>query len=517
MRDPITAAGQMLYNAVPDSVKGLSDQADTWLAQHTGGILGNSGAGTFNQKVARDNAAYEDARQADARTGTDVSRAVGNMISTAPLAMATDGLAIPSFAGKAALSGAAFGSLAPVTDNQDNFWGEKGKQAAIGSALGVVGGQVMKGAGKVLNPVIDAGKQALVDAGVTLTPGQLMGGIAHTIEDKLTSAPVLGDIIKGAQGRGVNSLNQAVYSRTLQPLEDAGFNISIPKTVGRDAVDSVTDQVKNAYNTILPKLSFKPDQQFTEEFQNIRGMAAQLPTAQASRFENILKNNLFNKMTPQGNMNGESLKAVESDLSSLAKGYQSDSLFDNRQLGSAIQSTLDSIRGSLSRTNPELAQQLSKVNEAFANLVRLQKAAASTGAKDGVFTPAQLSQAVRSSDSSVRKNAYARGSAFMQDLSDPAKSVLSQTIPDSGTAGRGFLNLALGAAAGGHFVTPAIPIAVGGAALPYTSGGQKIMQMLIAQRPEIARTIGKGLLDNAGTLGLLGVPSGVSNFQGLLK
>ncbi len=517
IRDPITAAGQMLYNAAPDSVKNASDQTDAWLAQHTGGLLGNSGGGTFNQKVARDNSTYESARNSSGRgDGIDWGRGLGQMIATAPVATFTDGLGVPGLLGQSAVTGAGLGLLSPLTDQPENYWGEKALQAGAGAAFGVVGGKIVQGAGKILNPVLDAGKQALIDAGVNLTPGQLAGGMAHTIEDKLTSVPVLGDIIKGAQGNGIGSLNTAVYNRTLRPLADAGFDINVPTTVGRDAVDSVTDQVKNAYNTLLPKLSFTADPQFASELQNIKGMAAQLPPAQATQFNNILKNNLFNKMTPQGNMNGESLKAVESDLGTLAKGYQGDALFDNRQLGNAIQSTLESVRSSLGRTNPEFAPQLQKINESFANLVRLQKAAASTGAKDGVFTPAQLSQAVRASDSTVRKNAFARGQAFMQDLSDPAKSVMPSTIPDSGTAGRGFLGLGTAALAGGHFVNPAIPAVAGVAALPYTSAGQKIMQALITSRPQISRTIGKGLLDNAGTLGLLGVPAAVQNFNGLL-
>jgi hypothetical protein len=57
-------------------------------------------------------------------------------------------------------------------------------------------------------------------------------------------------------------------------------------------------------------------------------------------------------------------------------------------------------------------------------------------------------------DPSKGKRAYAQGKAMMQDLSDSGRSVLGQTVPDSGTTGRALTaGLALGGlgAANEHF------------------------------------------------------------------
>ena len=94
----------------------------------------------------------------------------------------------------------------------------------------------------------------------------------------------------------------------------------------------------------------------------------------------------------------------------------------------------------------------------------------------------------------------------MQDLSDPANSILSQKVPDSGTAGRGLLALGGTALVAGQF-NPYLAAGIGAAALPYSSIGQKAVQGLLTQRPELSRLAGKAITNNAASLGLLTVPS----------
>lgn len=219
-------------------------------------------------------------------------------------------------------------------------------------------------------------------------------------------------------------------------------------------------------------------------------MAQQLPKQQAAQFERILKTQFVNKITPAGTASGERLKEIESELGRLVRGYSKDPAFDNQQLGAALSEVQSSIRDSLVRANPSKAAELKKINEGYANYVRLRSAAGGVGATDGVFTPSQLSASVRANDKSVAHGDYARGRAFMQDLSDPARSALNSTYPDSGTVGRLLLG---GSALGAGAINPLIPGILGAASLPYMAGGRQVSAALLARRPEIAKPIARAI------------------------
>ena len=133
----------------------------------------------------------------------------------------------------------------------------------------------------------------------------------------------------------------------------------------------------------------------------------------------------------------------------------------------------------------------------------MQAAAGKTGAAEGVFTPAQLGQAVREMDTSARHSAFARGDAPMQELSDAGRNVLSVRTPNSGTADR-LLTATLGAGA----ATWAIPLTAllgGGAALgAYSRLGQAGINGLFAHSSgPVAQAVGNTV---AGSGGALGVP-----------
>lgn len=146
------------------------------------------------------------------------------------------------------------------------------------------------------------------------------------------------------------------------------------------------------------------------------------------------------------------------------------------------------------RNNPHLADELAKVNAGYANFKRLERAASYVGAEDGVFSPANLQSAVKALDRSKDHGRFARGDAYMQDLSDAAKTVLGNKVPDSGTAGRLFLGG--GALLGGGAMSPAIPAALGAGAAAYSSPLQGLLVHLAATRPQAAQPIA-GLLQQA--------------------
>lgn len=495
MRDPIDAGAQLATHILPQSVVNAGNKLNNWLADKTG-LVGRLPEGGVDQSIQENEREYQGARQATTPQnvsglvtgkqpdpGFDWARLGGNVASPANLAIASK---IPQAAttlgkiGAGVATGAGFGALSPVT--QGDFWGEKAKQTAVGAATGGILPGIAEGAGRVISPNVREQITKLLREGVTPTPGQILGGRFQVAEDKLTSLPVIGDAIASARNKSLDEFNVAGYSRALDPIGQKASG-----AVGREGVAGVRSKLSAAYDDLLPRLSFKADQQFASDVSNLRSLASGLPDQQANQFEKIFQTQVAQKMTPQGLMNGERLKEVESELGRIAKGYKGDPGFDNRQLGDAISELQNTIRQTLIRNNPQHADELKAINTGYANYTRLRDAASRQGSLEGKFTPGQLSAAVRAGDKTVGKRAFSEGTALMQDLSDAGKNALAPKYPDSGSIGRlGFAALANpwawpGAATG-------LTLGAAGSAA-YLPGGRQLAAALLARRPDGAKEL----------------------------
>jgi hypothetical protein len=442
----------------------------------------NAAVPQVDQTIQSQDAQYAQQRAAQGGSGVDLGRAAGNVIGSAPLMAlpAGAGGGLLTKAGAGAVSGLASGLVTPVTNAGDSYAQQKASQIGTSAAVGAVANPLMSAIGSAVSPTVGAAQRKLLDAGVPLTPGQILGGAAARTEAKLTSVPFLGDMIKNGQQRAVQGFNKATYDQVLAPL---GQKYSGP--VGNEGVAAVQKTIGDAYDSALSKLTFKPDAQFQSDLGNLTQMAQSLPAAQQQQFMNVLKTQVAGKLSPNGTMDGPTLKGVQSELGRISRGLTGE-----------IKNIVES---SLPRNNAaDAVQDLTKANAAYANFVRLRGAAGSQGAmnNEGVFTAAQLNSAVRAADKSAGKGASATGNALMQDFSSAGQSVLGSKYPDSGTPGRSLLAL-MGPAALGHAFAPAytapLAAAVGAGALPYTAAGQKVAQALLTSRPAIAAPVGNAL------------------------
>ena len=135
-------------------------------------------------------------------------------------------MAAPASAGLAArvgygaATGAAGGALQPVTNGGNDFWSDKGKQVATGAAVGGAIAPVAGAVGRMVSPKASTNPQLamLRDAGVNPTVGQALGGRMNALEEKLTSLPIMGDMISRARGKSLEGFNNAAINRATAPI-----------------------------------------------------------------------------------------------------------------------------------------------------------------------------------------------------------------------------------------------------------------------------------------------------------
>jgi hypothetical protein len=311
-------------------------------------------------------------------------------------------------------------------------------------------------------------------------------------------------MIKGGQRRTIDEFNRAVYARTLAPLGDEGLAVANSAPIGREGITKVGDYLSQKYNQALDaSVPSRLDPQFQQSTTQLLGM---VPQALRQDFISTLTNAVGSKVT-SGVLTPQAAKAAESELGQAIGNYKSSSSASERVLGQALQQAQANLRAMIARSNPETGPLIQNINQGWANLTQLEKAGSMLGAKEGVISPANYMNAIKSSDQSVRDRAFARGQARNQDLGQAASSVLPNSYPDSGSIGR---ILAAGALGGGGVALAAShPLAIGAGALgmlPYTPLGQKAMAALLAKRPVPIETLGDITKSLAPYLGALGPP-----------
>ena len=376
-----------------------------------------------------------------------------------------------------------------------------GRSNAIANAM-VRGGELTnpinmlaRPAAAIVSPTIDPNVRTLMAEGVTPTIGQILGGGYKRFEEGLTSIPVIGDFIKSAQGRAVEQLNTAAFNRALTPIGS-----SLPSgTTGREAVQFVSDKLDDAYGKLLPKMTVQADSVFGTEIGNLRQMVAQgaIDPNAVRAFDRFLDTNVVNKFQGQQAITGQTLKQIQSDLRERINLLSASTDADQRLMGQALQEVQDQFRQLVIRSNPQNAAELRAIDTGYANFKRAQRASGMTGAEEGIFSPAQLQNAVRAMDRSKDKSRFATGQALMQDLSETGKVVLGNKLPDSGTPYRSLAALiASGGAAGAGYPTLAAGMLAGPAL--YSAPGQRLAATLLTARPVGAAAIANQLRANQG-------------------
>lgn len=309
---------------------------------------------------------------------------------------------------------------------------------------------------------------SLREAGIDLTPGQRLGKAAKSVEAMGESVPFLGLAMRAARIRTIEDFDRATINRSLSHIGE-----ELPKTSkpGHDSVKEAGSLIGKEYDRLHRNMSFQADQQFITDFSQLDQYVRSLAPAQREQFTNIVKDQVARKMSPAGSMPGKSVQQVRSELRERGRGYNSSSLQSERELGTALGQLNTLIGENLERVNPAYAQALADADAAYAMLVRIENAASRRPTSMGVFTPSDLLQATKTADSSVRKRAFARGDALLQNWGEAGQRVLPSDIPTSGTVERAAtIGATTAAVAAPHTALAAAPYLAAGA-LPYTTAG----------------------------------------------
>ena len=378
------------------------------------------------------------------------------------------------------------------------------KEGLTTGALSAVGGQAANTVGKVVGKTFTGAKNATADflqsKGITLTPGQILGGTAKTVEDALTGIPGVRDVINARRGDAVQDFNRAIMSDALAPI-----GAKAPDDIGEKGVLYMQEKVGEAYAKALGGVKLSVDDAYKAEMGQVLKAAQDLPADLREQFVATMKNRVDKLFTRNKDgsvtLNGESfqdaLQGIRKDVSALYKNnnVQAD-VFDG--VASQAEEVLINLA---KRQSPGTAEALDAANAAYRNKSIVQKAVLLGQNADGVFTPAQLG---RASTTNTLKyggdNVAAAGNRPFFDLQRAAQNTLPSQVPDSGTYTRAAIGNALGiggiAGAGGYaanegLIDPSTAVTLGVLAAPFTRTGSKAMNTVLTKRPEAVAKAGE--------------------------
>lgn len=415
--------------------------------------------------------------------------------------------------------GAAYG--AGSSDTLADVPGNALTGAALGGAGGALGRGVARGVAGVLQPTVSPVVRRLTDAGVSLTPSQIMGANGGRIgravkgaEDWLSGLPGIGGAIKDARKVGVEDFNRAALDDVLEPIGQQADG------VGHAGIADAQAKVSKAYDDAIGQMQAVPDAQLTQDLTQVSRDVNSLSESHRQQFNNIMDTDLAPYLAGKPQLDGADLQAVKQGLDRrIANLRGQGSSPQDRDLADHLESVRDAVLDNAARTDPQAAEAFQKANQAYSLLARVEDAASKT--KEGIFTPNQFRTAVGRRGYGATRSNLARGSAPFQQLSTDASTVLPSTIPDSGTAGRnvvaGMLGMhGAGAALGGAtgYAEGGAPGAIGGTIAGAALGsamfgrpGVRITQSLLAgNRGRKLTTLADVIRANSNLGGAIGTP-----------
>jgi hypothetical protein len=319
--------------------------------------------------------------------------------------------------------------------------------AGMGAVAGAGGSLAGYGAGNALvrmaRGVSDPSVNALRTEGVNaLTVGQTYGNSGRigtaikSVEDRLSGLPVVGDMVNSRRSEGVRQFNSRAFDKALEPIGG-----TVGDVVGEEAVERAQQQVSQAFTAALAGKGAAPDQAFVRDLSvAVQGVRS------VKRIGDEITDEIGEIMRPYSGdplLSGEALDDISRGLRDLKGRYMSDPLGVSaaKRIDRVERAVFDLFDRQASGTVPEYMA----ARQAYRRLSVLEDAVLKArNQKDRVFSAAQLGQSDRGNAKKFGgKRAAARGDTPFHDYQTAGQDVLPNSVPDSGTAGRLLVPLAL--------------------------------------------------------------------------
>jgi hypothetical protein len=387
-----------------------------------------------------------------------------------------------------------------------------------GGLLGMVGGAagnrlgagIQRGVGGVMRGVINPSVQALQARGIPMTGGQMLGGTMKSVEDKLTSVPLLGDFINARRREGMQGFNRAAFNEAGQPT---GAQVT---GIGADGLQQLDDATEAAYRNALDGVTVNGnDPAFMGDMQAAVARGQGLPDPMRGNADYTLRTRVGESFGPTGDLTGNDFQQSVRGLRGDARAVRSQPY--GMDFGNVTNDAETALEGLLQRQSPGTLPAYRQANEGYRRQMTIAEAIdkAKNQIDDGneMFTPAQLSAASATGTKKFGgKMASATGRRPFYGLTNAAQEVLPSKIPDSGTPGR----LALGALASAGLPGAGAGIgyaagdtgtgagvggvglgALGIMSLLNTRQGARALELALLRRPQAMQNIGGILVNNA--------------------
>lgn len=402
------------------------------------------------------------------------------------------------------LYGAGYG--AGSADDGDRIMGAV-TGAGLAGAGNVVGQGIVGGGGRALRGISDPVINALVDAGVPLTGGQMLSqsGIAGKaikgLEDKFESIPLLGEAIKARRLEGLEAYDREGFRQALEPI-----NAQVQGAVGNDAIEQAQDLVGQAYQDALGTVRLTPDSQYQQDIAAALAAGQALPGPLADTFSSMVANRV-DPMLTTGAMDGRGLQAA-------IKGLRMDSgavLKKSEPMADLLKDRTVSVEEALldlaERQAPGTGEALRNANSAYRNLAILEDATLAADNNQGIWTAAQLGRSqINNAKRFGGKKAAARGDLPFTELQRQGQQVLPSTTPNTGTNDRALATWILPSALGGaaatgeatDYLPPSVTIPLALAGLATTRGGRTGLEKALMGRNDTFRSLGTSIYDRRG-------------------
>lgn len=493
--NPAAAVGKAVSGYGADAVMGARSVVDSLAQMLTRGLESAMPAGSKAEEFMRGErenvesvnadakAQYERNFEPDSRPGAGLARSAGVFAATAPFMPALGPAGLLANIGRGAAMGAATAPLEPVYEPGDNYWGQKAKQVGVGAAVGAATGGIGSALAGAIAPKLAESQNALTKEGIALTPGQAAGGWVKGIEDRFAGIPLIGDLINKNRFKGITDFNRAIYARATAPFGKEGAEVAAKADVGNAGIAAVGDFLSAQYEKALARsVPSRIDDEFVKGVSNLGGM---VPETYAKDFAKTIQREIVAKITPGQTLPPSVAKDIDSYFKQQATRYMRSSDAAQQELGMAYRQVAAEARQLFARNNPETAPMIRAADEGWATLVQMERAGGMLGAKDGIFTPSQLLNAIKTGANGVRKRQYSRGDALNQEFAQAADKVLPNKVPDSGTAGRIFAGVgAANAPAVLSMLFSPAGAAMALGSLPYMPGIGPMLMRAALNRPE---------------------------------